>query len=82
MLLKNGVNVFNFEPKICKHDCPATIKIEKKTCHHFQVGFAGESKKRQSHISQVSEVGGGSNRLDRYRIPAKLINDFFEVMVF
>ena len=48
---------------------------EKK--HNKRVSDVHSESTRKVHKSDVSDLGGGSNRLDRYRIPPDLIYSLF-----
>jgi len=39
------------------------------------MGMSKINKERKKHMSDCSFVGGGSNRLFRYRVPEKLIEE-------
>jgi len=39
-----------------------------------------ELRQKYRHVKQVNDFGGGTNRLQRYRIPPKLIEDLFNVI--
>jgi len=88
-------NVINFKPKICKKDCEnivvvktlptdihpgykTKIKGEYRTIHKQQIGVVKIKKKHTKDCSL--DCGGGSNRLMRYRIPPKLIEELFECL--
>ncbi len=65
-------NIKGFEPKLCKMDCENIIVIEKgEKIQKKHLATMGGSK----NCGQKS-VGGGNNRLDRYRIPKNLIEEF------
>ena len=64
-------NIENFEPKRCKLDCENIININGIKKHKKTFGSMDKSQKC---------VGGGSNRLERYRIPPKLINELFDII--
>ena len=81
-------NIENFEPKKCNNDCNNLITFKKQVLHKQKLGcnklinvsgklIRVDSKElRKKHKKDVSiEYGSGSNRLDRYRIPFKLIRD-------
>lgn len=57
-------NLKGFKPKICNKDCDNMI---------IKNG-------RKVHKSQISDNGGGSNRLARYRIPPLLIKDLHDIV--
>jgi len=58
-------NIENFKPKKCKSDCDNLILHENRLVHRLHFG----DKKRKGC------VGGGNNRLNRFRIPSILIKD-------
>ena len=86
-------NISNFEPKLCKRDCKS-IKISGKTAQHKNLAsnnhYVVVNGKRKiintkkdrikyKHKKDVSRsIGGGSNRIERYRIPPQLIRDLFD----
>ena len=45
------------------------------------MGMDKINKKRKKHITDCSSVGGGSNRLFRYRVPEKLIEELLLCIV-
>lgn len=60
------------------------IKGEKRTLHKRQIGDCNNKMKsikkalkddKKKHKLNMNEIGGGNNRLDRYRIPNKLIEE-------
>ena len=85
-------NKEDFEPLICDHSgaCGNMITIDTKgkihngfktgrkhKIHKCNLGNA-DNKLRKIHCKDVSKsVGGGTNRLDRYRVPADLIYSLF-----
>ena len=50
------------------------IKKESKV-HSHRMGMSKINKERKKHMTDTSFVGGGSNRLFRYRIPEKFIQE-------
>lgn len=60
-------NIEGFKPKLCKKDCDSVIKIDKERKFHKKA--IGSCNKNQKN------VGGGGNRLERYRIPYNLIKE-------
>ena len=58
-----------FIPKTCKKDCDNIIEYNKSV-------DGGKKKVIKKHSKSVDkDIGGGSNRLGRYRIPNKLIDE-------
>jgi len=76
-------NIKGFEPKKCKKDCgfivetPCEKKIHLKNC-----GNSLRARLSKKHQKDVSFIGGSTNRLERYRIPPKLIKELFQCMEF
>jgi len=68
-------NIKNFKPKICKKDCDNILTIQKSKVHSHRMGMSKINKERKKHKTDSSFVGGGSNRLFRYRIPEKFIQE-------
>jgi len=83
-------NIEGFEPKLCKWDCDFVVKIGKRKSHKVNLSSAQrgdngelintkekrkEYKAKKKHICSAVTKGGGSNRLERYRIPEGLIVD-------
>ena len=71
-------NKKNFNNKLCDGNCGNLI--ENTTKHKLNVAIdvhtIGQRKGKLKHKADVSiNYGSGSNRLDRYRIPPKLIHD-------
>jgi hypothetical protein len=58
---------------VCKNDCDnmATKTLHKNNC--------GNSKRLRAvrHLKDLGDVGGGTNRLERYRVPPSLIRSLF-----
>ena len=84
-------NIRDFNPKICKKDCDNLIENDKK--HKTDVGkmniirhktvLSNTKELRNIHRlhfggNRKGCVGGGNNRLLRYRIPEKLIIELLE----
>ena len=79
-------NVLTFKPKLCdgSGDCGNMIKIENHNFHLTALGKTSQNKmvkkqhiesKDKKHVSCVQSVGGGTDRLMRYRIPPDLVYD-------
>jgi len=63
-------NIKGFKPKLCNKNCGNMITIKsKKNIHKVSMGSWGKKGTDQTG------VGGGNNRLERYRVPEKLIED-------
>jgi len=60
-------NIKDFVPKKCNNDCNNLILHNNNSVHRLHFG-----------ASRPGCVGGGSNRLLRYRIPEKLIQDLLK----
>ena len=85
-------NIKGFKPKICKKDCKNIVESKTQKIHKTRMGTSKtiidngklircntkELRKRYKHRKNVTDVGGGTNRLERYRIPAQLINDLLD----
>lgn len=79
-------NIKDFKPQLCKKDCDNMVTInENRKLHATNLGnyeriniakhkiaFGGDHGKGGKR-----EKGGGSNRLERYRIPDKLVEELF-----
>jgi len=80
-------NIEGFDAKTCKKDCEniITIKTDEKdqqrgNCIFKNCGNGDQAKITKKHAVDMStKVGGGSNRLERYRIPEKLIRGLLEL---
>jgi len=85
-------NIKGFKPKKCKKDCENIIEIG---MHKGRVGTSktvidngkiirvntATLRKKYKHMKDVSkDVGGGENRLERYRIPPKLITELLKLI--
>ena len=79
-------NIEDFKALKCKKDCDSIITIKKplennkknSKIHSTNLGnyeFQNLAKKHKIDVSK--EIGSGSNRLERYRIPKKLIEELF-----
>ena len=77
-------NIEDFKPLICKKDCDNIITIKKtlendekknKKIHsnNLSNGSYNLKKLAKKHIIDMNKIGGGNNRLERYRIPELLI---------
>lgn len=79
-------NIQGFDAQTCKKDCEniITINSEKKErkLHIKNCGNGEQAKLTKKHAKQVDKVGGGSNRLERYRIPEKLIEELLNCCVY
>jgi hypothetical protein len=53
---------------------PTERKLHIKNC-----GNGEQAKLTTKHAKEISKVGGGSNRLERYRIPEQLIKELLEL---
>ena len=72
-------NIEDFEAKKCNNDCEHMVKIsEKRKIHINNLGNEKCRKAAKKHAKLISDIGGGNNRLERYRIPPKLIEDLLE----
>ena len=72
-------NIKGFNNKLCKKDCNNIIEINNTKGHKGSCGNGRFNKKLKKHAKDVSkEYGGGNNKLDRYRIPPKLINELLD----
>ena len=79
-------NKKDFKPKVCNKKCGNMITIDNRHLHISNCGNPPQSKFiRQHHkasfgssIKNQKCIGGGNNRLDRYRIPPKLIEELLE----
>tara|TARA_R110000824_G_scaffold275293_1_gene463975 strand:+ start:453 stop:1181 length:729 start_codon:yes stop_codon:yes gene_type:complete len=78
----------DFVGKLCKKDCDNMIQVsETSNLHKNNLGNSQSKKVRDyvykgnhQHKGQVvsgKQAGGSTNKLDRYRIPEKLIFDLF-----
>ena len=68
-------NIVNFVPKLCNKNCGNMVKIGVKHIHKNNCGNGAQNKLVRKHKINVNGVGGGTNRLERYRIPPKLIEE-------
>jgi hypothetical protein len=88
-------NIEGFDAKVCKKDCDNIITIKGKPTkgvhkdvwnntrklHIKNCGNAAQAKLTKKHSVDISKVGGGSNRLERYRIPAQIIEELLDLCV-
>ena len=74
-------NKKNWNNLICDKSgsCGNMIESGHKKKHKVDLGIFGETNKteRHKHSNCVQNVGGGTNRLERYRIPPDLIYSLF-----
>lgn len=71
-------NIPNFKGNVCKKDCEFIIKIDKKIIHQKNCGNTKCNnlvKEYNKHNKSVENQGGGTCRLERYRIPPNLIKE-------
>ena len=66
VVLGNGYEIIDGKKTLCN-----TKELRKK--HKMGIGLG----KKQTDAGQISVKGGGTNRLDRYRIPEDLIFSLF-----
>lgn len=71
-------NIKDFKPKLCKSDCDNIIKIDTKKLHKTNLGNTERRNVAKKHSKDIQNTGGGSNRLERYRIPEKLIEELLQ----
>ena len=82
----------NVDLKMCKNDCENIIISDKQKLHKSRMGTSktiidngkiirvnsAELRKKYKHKKDVSrDFGSGNNRYERYRIPEKIIEIFF-----
>ena len=77
-------NKKDWSPLICKNDCENMITIPsngkiKSSTRTLHKSNCGNSEKLHAirHAKDLGDVGGGTNRLDRYRVPPNLIMSLF-----
>jgi hypothetical protein len=80
-------NIENFEPKLCKKDCNNLVVIDddkNKKLHKINLGNTGNKRLVKNIMTMGGKkgcgqknVGGGTNILERYRIPENLIEELF-----
>ena len=71
-------NIQGFNAHKCKKDCENIITIETletKSTLHKKNAWNNKRPTKKHAIDMSTKVGGGSNRLERYRIPEKLIEE-------
>ena len=71
-------NKKDFIPKICDKNCGNMVEVGEKTLHKKNCGNSKLQKITREHYrhkKDVGDVGGGTNRLMRYRIPPQLIKE-------
>ena len=73
-------NMKDFTPKTCKKDCENMIEINGRKVHKIKMGMENTTKERKEKIEKenIDKPNYNSKRYERYRIPEKLINEFFE----
>ena len=62
---------------LCKGDCENIVICEGHKLHKTNLGNQQSKKMVLKHHKDLSDVGGGTNRLERYRIPPNLIFSLF-----
>lgn len=69
-------NKENFNNKLCNGNCGNMVEVKKRNLHKNNCGKTEQNQFLRKHKKDVSiNFGSGTNRLDRYRIPPKLIFD-------
>ena len=71
-------NNFNYVGKTCNKNCGNMVKIGEKLIHNKNCGNSNNQKLTRNyykHKTSVATIGGGTNRLERYRIPPNLIKE-------
>ncbi len=72
-------NIKGFDAKKCKMDCDNVVVIEEeRKLHKNNLGNTERKNIARQHTKDVQNCGGGGNRLERYRIPEKLIEELLE----
>ena len=72
-------NIESFEPKTCKKDCDNIITIEGHIIHSKDLGTNQRNKLTKKHSKDIGGKFKTSNKYERYRIPAKLIEEFLDL---
>lgn len=78
-------NIEGFIPKKCRWDCESVIEVGEvgniRRTHKKQIGcFSAEKKIREwQKNNNIEETGGQTTRLDRYRIPHKLVDELISL---
>jgi hypothetical protein len=76
-------NIPNLKLLRCNKKCENIV--QGTTIHKCAVGKNGKptrEKRAKKHNKTLEDVGSGNNRLERFRIPKKLINEIFDSMEF
>ena len=68
-------NIPTFVPKYCKNVCENMYFTENSKGHK---GATSGNYSKRKHAQNNNDIGGGSNRLERYRLPPKLISDLLD----
>jgi len=72
-------NIEGFEPKLCDgKTCQQLIKVDDKIIHKQNCGNSKQARFTRKHRLSTDDIGGGTNRLERYRIPAQLIEELLD----
>ena len=72
-------NIEGFEPLMCdRKTCKQMITIDNKTIHKQNCGNSKQARFTRKHRLSTDDIGGGTNRLERYRIPEMLIEDLLD----
>jgi hypothetical protein len=69
------------EPKLCKNDCENMVVIGESKLHITNCGNTERINKVKKHLKNIGGIGGGTNRLERYRIPPKLIEELLKLCI-
>tara|TARA_R100000655_G_scaffold72423_1_gene110936 strand:+ start:3012 stop:3731 length:720 start_codon:yes stop_codon:yes gene_type:complete len=74
-------NKKDFKPKLCNKNCGNMIKVGNKHIHKSNCGNSNNLKIANNYRKSIKEGGEtlrvSTNRLERYRIPPKLIEELF-----
>ena len=81
-------NIPNFKGNVCKNDCEFIIDVntkklreKKRLLHKANCGNTERIQAVKKHNKNTNDLGGGTNRLERYRIPPKLIKELLELCI-
>tara|TARA_R110001592_G_scaffold9704_8_gene51369 strand:- start:914 stop:1627 length:714 start_codon:yes stop_codon:yes gene_type:complete len=67
----------NFNAQLCNKQCGNMVKINDKHIHKSNCGNSAQNRLVRKHKKNIHDFGGGTNRLERYRIPPKLISKLY-----
>jgi len=77
-ILGNGYEIINGVKTLCN---TKELREKKRLLHKANCGNTERIQAVKKHNKNNNDIGGGTNRLERYRIPPKLIKELLELCI-